>query len=59
MDELGIECECEDSICKQISQKIRELLGIRVEVKPVTQDSLPRWEAKAKRFVDLRTSLQP
>ena len=31
-----------------------EPVGIRVEVRPVPVETLPRWQAKNKRFVDLR-----
>ena len=56
MDDLVIELEGEADTCRRIAEHIREQLGIRVDVRPVPLETLPRWQAKNKRFVDLRSS---
>ena len=54
MDEAEIEVEAGRSACRTIADDVRNSFGVRVEVRSVPRDSLPRWEAKAKRFRDLR-----
>jgi phenylacetate-CoA ligase len=54
MDELDLELEGESQTCQRLARRIREGIGIRVSVRPVAAGSLPRWEAKHRRFVDLR-----
>lgn len=56
LDELEIELEGDEQGCQQVFQLIRERIGIRVGIRPVETGSLPRWEAKHKRFVDARDS---
>lgn len=54
MDELEIELEADSDLCERVAGFVRERIGIRIEVRPVDVGSLPRWEAKNKRFVDAR-----
>lgn len=54
MDEVDIEVEAASAVCQAIREEVRNSFGVRVEVRPVPRDSLPRWQAKAKRFLDLR-----
>ena len=54
MDEADIEVEAAPAACRAIHEEVRNSFGVRVEVRPVPRDSLPRWEGKAKRFRDLR-----
>ena len=58
MDQLKIEFECSSNASLETISAIKESLpikiGFRVEVESVAPDSLPRFEAKGKRFVDLR-----
>ncbi len=54
MDELSIQAEVSEEVGKRISQEIRNRLGIRVEINSVPVGSLPRYELKAKRFIDER-----
>ena len=54
MDELEIDLEADRFLCEQLAGRVRELLGIRIAVRPVDVGTLPRWEAKHKRFVDAR-----
>jgi len=54
MDELAIELEETRAVCDEVADRIRMLIGIRVEVLPVTVGSLPRSEGKARRLLDER-----
>lgn len=55
MDEVEVEVEAGERACGRIGDDIRNRFGVRVTVRSVTEQTLPRWEAKAKRFRDLRT----
>jgi len=54
MDQLEIELEAGGDTCENVARLVRERIGIRIDVRPVEVGSLPRWEAKHKRFVDAR-----
>jgi len=57
MDELKIEVENQSSEqLEKIEQSLQSRLGLRVPVNSVAIDSLPRSEAKSRRFVDHRQS---
>ena len=55
MDELKVEVEANRSVASKLSDQLQTKLGLRITVDPVDPKSLPRFEGKAKRFVDLRT----
>ena len=55
-DDLDIDLEGDEKVCSSVAQRIREIIGIRVDVTAAELGSLPRWEGKSKRFVDLRDS---
>ena len=57
LDEAEIEVEAQPETCSDIGLEIQNSFGIRVRVSSVRLGSLPRWEAKAQRFHDLRKSL--
>ena len=54
MDQLKIEVESEADVTSEIKALLNSRLGLRIEVKNVGSGSLPRFEAKARRFVDQR-----
>ena len=54
MDEIGIEVEGDSAVSEAVARRIRDKIGLRVDVKSVEAGSLPRWESKAKRFEDRR-----
>ena len=54
MNELTIDLEGDDGLCQSVVRRLREWIGIRVPVHSVPVGSLPRWEAKHRRFVDER-----
>ena len=56
MDQLAIEIEATAETASQLSELLRDRLAMRVNVTTVPADSLPRFEAKAKRLVDRRQS---
>ena len=56
LDQLKIEIEDRIEQPQRIMQAIQVQLGLRVEVTCVPLGSLPRFEAKGKRFIDQRTN---
>ena len=54
MDEAEVEVEAGTPECDAIADSIRNAFGVRVSVHSVPSESLPRWQAKAQRFLDLR-----
>jgi phenylacetate-CoA ligase len=54
MDRLQIEIEDRLQQPDRIAQELRLRLGLRVEVESVPLGSLPRFEGKARRFIDQR-----
>jgi phenylacetate-CoA ligase len=54
LDELTVELEGDRALADYAAGRLRECLGIRVPVEPVADGSLPRFEGKARRFVDRR-----
>jgi phenylacetate-CoA ligase len=54
MDALSVEAELDEPHCRRLAEQFEKRLAMRVEVKPVVAGTLPRFEAKSKRLVDLR-----
>ena len=54
MDQLKIEVEDRMHNPERIAHSLNSRLGLRVEVTSVESGSLPRFEAKGKRFIDQR-----
>lgn len=55
MQQLTIQLETEpddDSSAARLANALREQLGLRIEVEPVRVGTLPRFQAKARRWVD-------
>lgn len=52
--EIRLEVQGDTPVAEAVGQKIRHLLGIRAHVQTVPNDTLPRFELKAKRFIDHR-----
>jgi phenylacetate-CoA ligase len=55
MDQLRIEVEDRLEQPERIASRLLRRLGLRIDVVSVPLGSLPRFEAKAKRWVDLRS----
>ncbi len=56
MDQLTIEIEDSRGEPNRVAEELRTRLGLRVDVHCVPADSLPRFEAKGRRFIDQRRS---
>lgn len=54
MDELSLRVESDETAAEQLAQLITSRLGLRIPVQCVPQDSLERFEAKARRLIDAR-----
>ncbi len=54
MDQLAIEVEGPQVDPQPVAEALQARLGLRVDVRVVPRDTLPRFEAKGKRFIDLR-----
>ena len=54
MDQLKIEIEDELNDAERVKTELEVRLGFRVDVECVPSNSLPRFEAKGKRFIDQR-----
>lgn len=54
MDQLEIEIEAGEEKTQRLTELLRDRLAMRVTVRRVPEDTLPRFEAKARRLVDRR-----
>jgi len=54
MDNLSIEVETTAACAENVRESLQVRFGLRIDVTAVPEKSLPRFEGKAKRFVDLR-----
>ncbi|RMF36769.1 MAG: phenylacetate--CoA ligase family protein [Planctomycetota bacterium] len=54
MDELVVDAECDAETAQRLAAALHIQLGLRIPVKTVPADSLPRFEAKARRWLDHR-----
>ncbi|QDV71345.1 Phenylacetate-coenzyme A ligase [Rosistilla carotiformis] len=58
MDQVRVEVEDPQNDPQRIGKQFEATIGLRIDVKIVPPDSLPRFEAKARRVIDNRKSLQ-
>ena len=54
MEDIAVEVEAQDEVAVRVGQELRQRIGLRIPTRPVPAGSLPRWELKARRIVDLR-----
>ena len=54
MDALSIEIEDELNDPQRIANELNVRIGIKIDVQVVAADTLPRFDAKGKRFIDNR-----
>jgi phenylacetate-CoA ligase len=54
LDEIALDLECPEEIVPHIEVALRRGLSLRVPVRAVPSGTLPRFELKARRVVDLR-----
>jgi phenylacetate-CoA ligase len=53
-EELVVEVEAREDVSRQLADALRQRLGVRIPTRVVPAASLPRFELKAKRVIDLR-----
>jgi phenylacetate-CoA ligase len=53
-EELVVEVEAREDVSRQLAEALRQRLGVRIPTRVVPAASLPRFELKAKRVIDLR-----
>ena len=54
MDCLAVEAELSQDRCSELSRLFQARLAMRIDVQSVTEGSLPRFQAKSKRWIDQR-----
>jgi phenylacetate-CoA ligase len=57
LDEIALDLECPEEIVPHIEAALRRGLSLRVPVRAVPSGTLPRFELKARRVVDLRSQI--
>ncbi|HEY7350824.1 MAG TPA: AMP-binding protein [Ktedonobacterales bacterium] len=55
LDEIALDLECPEEIVSRVEMALRQGLSLRVPVRAVPSGTLPRFELKARRVVDLRS----
>lgn len=54
MDQLELEIEASNDLAMSLAERLRDRLTMRIQVRTAPLGSLPRFEAKSRRWVDLR-----
>jgi phenylacetate-CoA ligase len=54
MEEIDVEVEAASAVAQAVADALRQRLGVRINVTAVPDQSLPRYELKARRVVDRR-----
>jgi phenylacetate-CoA ligase len=54
LDEIALDLECPEELVSRVETALRQGLSLRVPVNAVPSGTLPRFELKARRVVDLR-----
>jgi phenylacetate-CoA ligase len=54
MEELIVEVEAREDVARPLADALRQHLGLRIPTRVVSAGSLPRFELKSKRVIDLR-----
>ena len=57
MDQLALEVETDDATAVELAALLRDRLAMRVAVRVVDRGSLPRSEAKSRRWIDRREQM--
>lgn len=58
MAQVRLQVEAPDAIVRPLATKLRARLGLRIDVEVVPPQTLPRFEMKARRILDLRSTTQ-
>ncbi|TWU08213.1 phenylacetate--CoA ligase family protein [Stieleria varia] len=54
MDSMRLEAELSESQARELAELLQKRLAMRVDVTPVPLESLPRFQAKSRRWIDRR-----
>jgi phenylacetate-CoA ligase len=54
LEELRLEVEADAQVADRLAERLHQQLGVRIPTRAVAPGSLPRWELKARRVLDLR-----
>jgi phenylacetate-CoA ligase len=55
MDQLTVQVEASEAVAADLARAFHDRLAVRISTQAVPEDSLPRWELKARRLIDRRT----
>ncbi|MGJ3220740.1 phenylacetate--CoA ligase family protein [Geobacillus thermoleovorans] len=58
MNQVKVQIESEEDVGRRLADRLRERIGIRIDVERVPSGSLPRFSMKAKRVIDERNRPQ-
>ncbi len=58
MNQVKVQIESESDVERRLADRLRERIGIRIDVERVAPGSLPRFSMKAKRIIDERNRPQ-
>ncbi|WP_225995657.1 MULTISPECIES: hypothetical protein [Geobacillus] len=58
MNQVKVQIESEADVERRLADRLRERIGIRIDVERVAPGSLPRFSMKAKRVIDERNHRQ-
>jgi phenylacetate-CoA ligase len=58
MDQLALEIETDEPTAAEVAARLRDRLAMRVAVRVVESGSLPRFEAKSRRWIDQREKME-
>jgi|GEM_PF-2063156 len=58
MNQVKVQIESEEDVEQRLADRLRERIGIRIDVERVALGSLPRFSMKAKRVIDERNHQQ-
>ncbi|MES0856320.1 AMP-binding protein [Geobacillus sp. G4] len=58
MNQVKVQIESEEDVGRRLADRLRERIGIRIDVERVAPGSLPRFSMKAKRIIDERNRPQ-
>lgn len=59
MEELEVQIEGDPGEAEKLADAFNRYLGLRIGTRPVPHATLPRFELKARRIVDLRRTGRP
>ena len=52
MKEIQIRAECDQTVAKELQKAMRDTFSLRIPVESTPENTLPRFEMKAKRWLE-------